>query len=228
MSESLKIKKERASIVYKRLEEKYPNVGTFLTHNTPFQLLIAVILSAQCTDDRVNLTTPALFKAYPDAKSMSNADIDHLKILLKSINFFNNKAINCKKTATLIHSNYQDKVPANLEDLISLPGVGRKTANVVLGQAFDMPGITVDTHVKRLSRRLGFTNKEDPVEVEFELMTVWKKEEWSYFSSILILHGRETCMARNPNCDHCLLLDCCPQKYLPKKKSARKKPSKRS
>ncbi len=204
--------------VYRRLEKKYPNVGTFLKHDTTFQLLIAVILSAQCTDERVNLSTPAIFKAYPDAKSMASAPLDHLKELLRSINFFNNKSINCKKTASIIHNDYQGEVPGNLDQLTSLPGVGRKTANVVLGQAFDMPGITVDTHVKRLSRRLGFTRKEDPVEVEFELMKVWKEEQWSYFSSTLILHGRETCMARKPNCEQCLLLDICPQKYLSKTK----------
>lgn len=202
-------KKEKAAKCYEILSKKYPNVGTFLNHGSPFQLLIAVILSAQCTDERVNKVTPALFDKYSTAKELSNASLDQVKQLIKSVNFFNNKSINIIKTAEILENQYEGEVPKELDKLVTLPGVGRKTANVVLGQAFGIPGITVDTHVKRVMTRLGFTKNTDPVKIEQDLMKTWDKETWTDFSSITILHGRETCDARSPKCERCELQIYC-------------------
>ena len=203
--------KSRARAVFQRLTEKYPNVGTFLTHQNSFELLIAVILSAQCTDERVNKTTPGLFQRFPTPQALAEGELLDIQDAIKSINFFKTKAINIQKTAQIICSDYDSQVPKTLNQLIKLPGVGRKTANVVLGQAFGQPGITADTHAKRVSKRLGFTTETDATKVEYELMTVWPKSTWTDFSSIMILHGRDTCDARKPNCDYCILLDLCPQ-----------------
>lgn len=208
--ESLKRKKERAAAIFSILDAKYPNVGTFLSHESPFQLLIAVILSAQCTDERVNLTTPGLFKLFPTAHALAQGNLEDIKQAIRSINFFNNKAKNIKDTAQILVEEYNGEVPAELGRLVLLPGVGRKTANVVLGQAFGQPGITVDTHVKRLSNRLGFTTESDPVKAEYDLMKVWDKDIWTDFSSVLILHGRHTCSAQKPKCGHCELATLCP------------------
>ncbi|MGE4169831.1 MAG: endonuclease III [Candidatus Margulisiibacteriota bacterium] len=203
--------KARAQTIFSRLASHYPGVSTFLDHDTPFQLLIATILSAQCTDARVNLVTPALFEAYPDAKTMAQASVDEIREKIKSINFCNNKAINLLKTATLLQDQYQGEVPPDLSVLVTLPGVGRKTANVVLGQAFGLPGITVDTHVNRLSRRLGFTTHTEAVPIEKDLMQLWPKTIWSDFSTVLIVHGRQVCFARKPQCEGCFLSDLCPR-----------------
>jgi len=204
-------KKKRAIEVFNRLTQKYPDVGTFLVHKNPFELLIAVILSAQCTDERVNKTTPLLFQQFPTPKALYEAPLDDVRNAIKSINFFNNKAINIQKTAGIIYRTFNNMIPDRLAELIQLPGVGRKTANVVLGQAFGQPGITADTHVKRVSKRLGFTKETDAVKVEYDLMKVWPKSTWTPFSSIMILHGRDTCNARKPKCDDCLLVDICPK-----------------
>lgn len=207
-------KKERALHVYANLDKKYPNVTTFLTHNSTFELLIAVILSAQCTDARVNLVTPNLFKRFPNPENLAYADIDSVRNAIKSINFFNNKAINIQKTAKLIYEKYNNTVPDTLDALIELAGVGRKTANVVLGQAFGIPGITVDTHVKRVSNRLGFTKHTDAVKAERDLMTLWPKNIWSNFSTVLILHGRDVCDSRKPKCDLCSFGQICPSSHI--------------
>ena len=211
MRESLKNKQTRAIQIHDLLLEQYPGLSTFLEHKNTFELLIAVILSAQCTDERVNLTTPALFKAYPDAKSMAEAPLDHLKKLIQSINFFNNKSQNIKRCSQQIIEKHQGKVPNSLEALTALAGVGRKTANVVLGKAFDIPGITVDTHVKRLSKRLGFTKNSDAVKAEQDLMKIWPTDTWNTFSTTLIYHGRQQCPARNPKCETCFLTHLCPK-----------------
>ena len=208
--ESLANKKKRALEIHTLLLVQYPGLSTFLTHQNTFELLIAVILSAQCTDERVNLTTPALFKALPTPELMAQAPLDSIKELIKSINFFNNKAKNIQSTAQILLDDHQGNVPANLDDLIKLPGVGRKTANVVLGQAYDIPGITVDTHVKRLSQRLGFTKHSDAVKAETDLMSIWPEATWIDFSSLLILHGRNVCNARKPKCKECVLEQLCP------------------
>ena len=197
--------------IYKTLQKKYPNVSTFLTHNSPFELLIAVILSAQCTDKRVNIVTPQLFKKYPTPKALGTGNLDEIANTIKSINFFNNKAKNIKKTASIIYTKHQNSVPNQLAQLTQLPGVGRKTANVVLGQAFGIPGITVDTHVKRVSQRLGFTSQNDPVKIEFDLMKSWPESYWNNLSTTFILHGRNTCKSQKPQCTNCILRKYCPQ-----------------
>jgi len=203
--------RKRALEIHKRLDDLYPDVKTFLTHESPFQLLIAVILSAQCTDARVNLVTPFLFKKYPTIAALANAPVQDIKDTIHSINFFNNKANNIKKTANILLKQFRNRVPRTLEDLTSLPGVGRKTANVVLGQAFDIPGITVDTHVKRVTTRLGFTAQTDPVKIEFDLMKIWPKHTWNTYSTTLILHGRNICKAQRPWCSKCKLYYLCPR-----------------
>ncbi|MSR88986.1 MAG: endonuclease III [Candidatus Margulisbacteria bacterium] len=197
--------------VYEALDALYPNVSTFLDHGSPFQLLVAVIMSAQCTDARVNLVTPALFKKFPTAEAMSQGSVDEIRELIKSISFCNVKALHIQETAGQIVSKFGGEVPNTLDDLITFPGVGRKTANVILGQIFDLPGITVDTHVKRLSRRMGFTKQEDPVKVEKDLMKLWPIEIWSNFSTVLILHGRRVCHARRPDCENCIFVIDCPR-----------------
>ena len=208
--ESLKSKTERTHHIYRCLQELYPNVTTFLDHDSEFQLLIAVILSAQCTDERINMVTPNLFNAYPDAKRMADAPLEHLTDLLRSVTYFNSKAKNIKATATHLDSTYNGEVPKTLEELIKCPGVGRKTANVILGQSFQIPGITVDTHVNRLSRRLGFTKFTDATRIEKDLIKIWPEEYWIDLSTTLILHGRERCDARKPDCIHCELKEWCP------------------
>jgi len=205
-------KKPSIEPIYQALATAYPGVKTFLHFETPFQLLIATILSAQCTDERVNKVTPGLFEAYPDAYALSQAPLERVEDLIKSVNFFRNKAKNCIQTAQRIHIQFNDQVPPHLEQLITLPGVGRKTANVVLGQAFDIPGITVDTHVKRVSRRLGFTRHTDAVKIEFDLMKAWPKAYWNDLSSWIIVHGRRVCKAHKPACESCFLNPYCAQK----------------
>ena len=183
-----------------------------MDHKNTFELLIAVILSAQCTDARVNLVTPVLFDVLPTPQDFITADLDEIKTLIKSINFFNNKAINIQKTCQILLDQYNGNVPSSLVELIKLPGVGRKTANVVLGQAFGIPGITVDTHVKRLSHRLGFTAHNDAVKAEFDLIKRWPKTIWIDMSSLLILHGRTVCNARKPKCSSCVISEFCPSR----------------
>lgn len=214
MRESIAKARIRAERIYHTLSDHYPPTGSFLTHDTPFELLIAVILSAQCTDARVNMVTPALFKAHPTPLAMANATIHSLESAIQSINFFKTKAKHINATAHIIHHQYNDTVPACLEALIQLPGVGRKTANVVLGQAFNIPGITVDTHVKRLSQRLGFSVASDPVKIEKDTMKRWPKDTWIDLSSLLILHGRHVCNARKPRCHDCVISDDCPAKAI--------------
>ncbi len=209
MRESLKSKKLRVLEIFQFLKDTYPPVTTFLTHKNEFELLIAVILSAQCTDDRVNIVTPNLFNQLPAPKDFVDAELAQIKELIKSINFFNNKAKNIQLTCQILIDKHDGKVPVDLNSLIELPGVGRKTANVVLGQAFDVPGITVDTHVKRLSQRLGFTKHDDAVKAEYDLMKIWPTEIWIDFSSLLILHGRKVCNARKPKCSDCGLTNLC-------------------
>ena len=214
MRESNRLKKERAVRIFDILKSHYPPVTTFLTHKNEFELLIAVILSAQCTDERVNIVTPALFDVLPTPQAFVDADIDVIKDLIKSINFFNNKAINIQKTCHILCDKHNSSVPNNLEDLIELPGVGRKTANVILGQAFDIPGITVDTHVKRLCNRLKFTKHDDAVKAEYDLIKIWPTDIWIDMSTLLILHGRTTCNARSPKCSSCIISKDCPSKTV--------------
>jgi endonuclease-3 len=196
--------------MYRVLTKSYPNVRCELNFNNPFQLLVATVLSAQCTDKRVNQTTPALFKKYRSIKKMASADIDDIEKLVKSAGFFRAKAKNIKSLSKKIMNDFDGQVPERLEDLITLPGVGRKTANVVLGHAFNTPGITVDTHFGRLSRRFGWSKSNDPVKVEFEVGDLIPQKEWTNLSQRLIWHGRRVCHSRKPACGACSLSKLCP------------------
>jgi endonuclease-3 len=210
MRKSLPEKKVRAKAIYRQLTKNYPNVRCELDYNSTFQLLVATVLSAQCTDKRVNQTTPALFKKYPNPKKMAKADLKDIQRLVKSTGFFRAKAKNIKGLSNKIMEEFDGDVPSNLDDLIALPGVGRKTANVVLGHAFGIPGITVDTHFGRLSRRFGWSKQNDPVKVEFEVGELIPEKEWTNLSQRMIWHGRRVCHARKPACGACPLAKLCP------------------
>jgi endonuclease-3 len=210
MRKSLPEKKVRAKAIYRQLTKSYPNVRCELDYNSAFQLLVATVLSAQCTDKRVNQTTPALFKKYPNPKKMAKADLIDIQRLVKSTGFFRTKAKNIKALSNKIMEDFDGDVPSNLEDLITLPGVGRKTANVVLGHAFGIPGITVDTHFGRLSRRFGWSKQNDPVKVEFEVGELIPEKEWTNLSQRMIWHGRRVCHSRKPACGACPIAKLCP------------------
>ena len=210
MRESLPEKKVRAKVVYRQLSKSYPNVRCELDYKNAFQLLVATVLSAQCTDKRVNQTTPALFKKYPNPQKMAKADLRDIQKLVKSTGFFRAKAKNIKGLSNKIMEEFDGKVPNNLEELIVLPGVGRKTANVVLGHAFGIPGITVDTHFGRLSRRFGWSKQNNPVKVEFEVGELIPEKEWTNLSQRMIWHGRRVCHSRKPACGACTLAKLCP------------------
>jgi len=200
----------RARAVVEGLREAYPDIVVPLDHATPFQLLVAIILSAQCTDARVNQVTPALFAAVPDAAAMAAADPQEIERLIYSTGFFRAKARNLIAMARAVVARFGGEVPSRMEDLVSLPGVGRKTANVILGHGFRTPGIAVDTHVLRLSRRLGLTDATDPVRVERDLAALWPRREWTDTSLRLIYHGRQVCAARTPRCEDCIFAGWCP------------------
>ena len=210
MRESLSEKKVRAKVIYRQLSKNYPNVRCELDYKNAFQLLVATVLSAQCTDKRVNQTTPALFKKYPNPQKMAKADLRDIQRLVMSTGFFRAKAKNIKGLSNKIIEEFDGKVPSNLEDLITLPGVGRKTANVVLGHAFGIPGITVDTHFGRLSRRFGWSKQNNPVRVEFEVGELIPEKEWTNLSQRMIWHGRRVCQSRKPACGACVLAKLCP------------------
>jgi endonuclease-3 len=210
MRESLPEKKVRAKVIYRQLSKSYPNVKCELDYKNAFQLLVATVLSAQCTDKRVNQTTPALFKKYPNPQKMAKADLRDIQKLVKSTGFFRAKAKNIKNLSNKIMEEFDGNVPSNLEDLITLPGVGRKTANVVLGHAFGIPGITVDTHFGRLSRRFGWSKQNNPVKVEFEVGELIPEKEWTNLSQRMIWHGRRVCHSRKPACGACALAKLCP------------------
>jgi endonuclease-3 len=215
---------KRATEVLRLLKREYPVAICELTHESAFQLLAATILSAQCTDVRVNMVTPALFDAYPTPEKLAGADAAHVEQLVRSTGFYQTKAKNLIGMASQVMSRFGGEVPREIEDLVTLPGVGRKTANVLRSVVFGLPGLPVDTHVGRLSRRLGLTKLEDPVKVEYELNAMLPPPEWGEFSLRLILHGRRVCDARTPRCEECLLESLCPSSMLPTKKPA-KKPS---
>jgi endonuclease III len=203
--------KAHALEILVRLKKEYPDAHCELDFETPLQLLIATILSAQCTDKRVNMVTPALFRKYPDAKSLAAADTAELEEMIKSTGFFRNKTKSLLGMSAAVAERHQSDVPSTMEDLVNLPGVGRKTANVVLGNAYNInEGIVVDTHVGRLSVRLGLTNETDPVKVEQALMPLIPREDWTLIAHLLISHGRRVCIARTPRCESCVLADVCP------------------
>jgi len=203
-------KRKRAIKLYRALSKLYPNVRCELNFNSPLQLLIATVLSAQCTDKRVNAVTPALFKRYKSVEDFAGANLRELQGLVKSTGFYRAKAKNIKGLSAKILKDYEGEVPRELEELVKLPGVGRKTANVVLGHAFNTPGITVDTHFGRLSRRFGWTKETDPVKVEFEVMELIPEKEWTNLSQRMIWHGRRVCHSRRPACAACPLASLCP------------------
>ncbi|ASC74068.1 Endonuclease III [Halomicronema hongdechloris C2206] len=204
-------KQQRALDILNRLQRLYPDASCSLTHSTPLQLLVATILSAQCTDERVNQVTPALFERFPTAEAFAAADRQELESLIKSTGFYRNKAKNIRAACQKIVNEFEGKVPAQMQALLSLPGVARKTANVVLAHGFGInAGVTVDTHVKRLSKRLGLTDHEEPGKIERDLMALLPQPDWENWSIRLIYHGRAICMARTPRCDRCQLAELCP------------------
>jgi len=198
--------------ILKTLRDRYPLVKTQLEHETPFQLLIATIMSAQCTDNQVNKVSKKLFEKYPDPETLGTAPLNDIKKIIYSTGFYNNKSKNIKACAIAVRKEYQGIVPEDIDKLVTLPGVGRKTANVVLSAAFGHQTIVVDTHVLRISRRLGLTEKTDPVKVEYELMKIIPKMSWSDLSLQLIYFGREICDARKPLCQDCPLFKVCSTK----------------
>jgi endonuclease III len=209
--ESLRAKRERAATIVRRLHDEYPDARCSLDHRNPYELLTATILSAQCTDERVNMVTPALFRAYPAPVDLAAARQEDVEELIRSTGFFRNKARSLLGMATAVTERHGGVVPGTMDELTALPGVGRKTANVVLGNAFGIDeGVVVDTHVKRLSGRLGLTSHTDPVRIEHDLMKVIDRAEWTDVSHLFIYHGRAVCRAPTPRCEACVLADLCP------------------
>ena len=216
---AIKVDKKDAALRVKKiisiLKKLYPDAKIALIFRDPLELLIATILSAQCTDVRVNMVTKDLFKKYKSAKDWSEADISQIENDIKSTGFYRNKAKNIKLACTKIIDDFGGKVPGSMEELLTLPGVGRKTANVVLGDAFGIPGITCDTHVIRLSRRLGLSDNSDAVKLEFDLAEIVPKNDWTLFSHLIITHGRNICIARKPKCPECKIAQYCPSANKP-------------
>jgi endonuclease-3 len=207
--------RERAKKIWPILKKRYPDAKTALTFANPLELLIATILSAQCTDVRVNMVTKDLFKKYKSAADWAKADIKQIESDIKSTGFYHNKALSIKGASTKIIEQFGSKVPDTMEELLQLPGVGRKTANVVLGSAFGKPAIACDTHVIRLSRRLGLSENTDPVKLEFDLAEIVPEKNWTLFGNLLILHGRNVCEARKPRCPDCPIAEYCPSANNP-------------
>jgi len=216
ITRKLPTKKQRALEILTRLKRLYPDARCSLDYDTPFQLLVATILSAQCTDERVNMVTPELFRRFPDPPSMAGAAPIEIEELVHSTGFYRNKAKNIQGAARTIVTQFDNAVPQCMEELLTLPGVARKTANVVLAHAFGInAGVTVDTHVKRLSGRLGLTKETEPTKIERDLMKLLPQVDWENWSIRLIYHGRAVCNARKPLCDRCDLADLCPAANLP-------------
>ena len=203
--------KQRSLAILSLLADLYPDATCSLNYETPVQLLVATILSAQCTDERVNRVTPALFAQFPDAVALAGCDREQLETLIRSTGFFRNKAKNIQGACQMIVTDFEGEVPREMEQLLKLPGVARKTANVVLAHAYGIiQGITVDTHVKRLSNRWGLTKSDNPMQIERDLMPLFPQPEWENFSIRTIYHGRAVCKARSPQCDICSLAHLCP------------------
>ncbi len=205
-------RKKRALEILKRLKKMYPAAKIELVFKTPIQLVVATILSAQCTDKRVNLVTPALFKKYKTVKDFTHAKTKDLEQAIRSTGFYRSKTKSIIGCAKGILENFGGKIPNRMEDLITLPGIGRKTANVILGNIYNTPGLVVDTHMIRLANRLVFTDQQDPHKIEIELCEIIPKKEWTLFSHLIIWHGRRSCYARKPNCPDCSLNTLCPSR----------------
>ncbi|HWL40347.1 MAG TPA: endonuclease III [Gemmatimonadaceae bacterium] len=199
-----------------RLKRAHPDAHCELDHETPLQLLVATILSAQCTDKRVNMVTPNVFRTFPTAASLADAEPEKLQDAIRSTGFFNNKTKSLIGLGEALVERHGGEVPDSMDALVKLPGVGRKTANVVLGNAFKKDeGVVVDTHVARVSHRLGLTRETDPIKIERELMELFAREEWTLLAHLLIFHGRRVCIARRPKCEECVLADICPSSTVP-------------
>lgn len=207
---SFAARRARAVQVYERLIQTYPDARCSLDFENPLQLLIATILAAQCTDARVNIVTKDLFQQFPTAADFANASQAELEEAVKTCGFYRNKAKNIKQTCIALVEQYGGEVPGTMEALVALDGVGRKTANVILGECFQSEGVVVDTHCGRLARRLGYTRETDPVKVERDLMKVWPANLWRMYSHLFVFHGRAVCMARGPRCSQCPVRDLCP------------------
>lgn len=216
MRESLVKKQERALDIYKIFEDEYNSGECTLNYENALQLLIATQLAAQCTDARVNLVTPALFAKYPDACAFAHADELELREDIRSTGFYRNKAKNIISCCKRIVEVYNSEVPDNMDDLLTLAGVGRKTANLVLGDFFGIPGVVVDTHATRLANRMGFTSNSDPYKIELDLQKILPSELWASFCHCLVHHGRKYCTARSPKCDTCPVFHLCPKKLQKK------------
>lgn len=203
----------KAIQIIEKLKDYYPDATCSLDFETPFQMLVAVVLSAQCTDERVNKTTPSIFSKYPTVYDFDNMDLSTLEELIHPCGFYKNKAKNLKAAARTIIEKYNGEVPKTMEELLQIPGVGRKSANVIMLEAFHNPqGIAVDTHAKRISNRIGFSNESDPLKIEQDLLKVIPKEYYYDVNHLLVWHGRKVCTARNPNCDICPIKDLCEKK----------------
>jgi endonuclease-3 len=206
---------ERAPEIYARLQKQYPDAECALDHRNPFELTVATILSAQCTDVQVNKVTPPLFARYPDARSMADADPEVLQEMIKSTGFFRNKTKSLLGMSAAVAEKHGGRIPDTMDELVKLPGVGRKTAHVVLGVAFGKDeGVVVDTHVTRLSNRLALTRETDPVKIEQDLMRLFPRGQWGMLSHLLISHGREVCIARRPLCERCAVNTLCPSSLV--------------
>jgi len=201
--------KKRVKQIIEILEKEYPDARTALTFRSPLELLVSTVLSAQCTDERVNKVTRDLFKKYRSLKDYAQVDLAELEEDIRPTGFFRNKAKSIKAFSTTLAERFNGEVPDNLKDLLSLPGIGRKTANLVLSEVFGVPGIVVDTHVLRLSKLIGLSKNTDPTKVEFDLMEIAPKEKWRLFSNILVLHGRAICIARKPRHQECKIVGLC-------------------
>jgi len=206
---------ERVGKIWPVLKKTYPEAKIALKFGNPLELLIATILSAQCTDVRVNIVTKEVFRKYKSAQDWATADLEEIESDIKSTGFYRNKALNIQGACMKIIEEYGGEVPGTMEELLTLPGVGRKTANVVLGNAFGVPGVVCDTHVIRLSRRLGLSENGDPVKLEFDLAEIVPKKNWTLFSDLLIFHGRNICKARKPGCESCPISRFCPSANNP-------------
>ena len=211
--ETLKERRRRVNDVILHLSRLYPLATCGLIYRNPLELLVAVILSAQCTDVRVNQVTPALFALYPDTRGFAQASRSELEEAIRSTGFFRNKAKNIQLCCQLLLTRHAGRIPSSLAELVKLPGIGRKTANVVLGEIYGLQGVVVDTHVRRLSRLLGLTKSEDPVKIEQQLMKVVPEKVWNLFSHLLIYHGRNLCPSRRPGCEACPVINLCPAGY---------------
>ncbi|MCE5197892.1 MAG: endonuclease III [Armatimonadota bacterium] len=208
--ETLLQKQDRLCKIIEILRREYPDATCTLDYTTPHQLMVAAILAAQCTDERVNQVTPELFREYPDVEAFANADQTELENRIRSTGFFKNKAKAIIASAREIIQNFGGRVPETIEELTSLSGVGRKTANLIIGDAYSKPAVIVDTHVKRISKRLGLTEKEDPTKIEFDLREILPEEESTHFNHLIVAHGRAICKAPTPKCEICPLVELCP------------------